>query len=247
MKMTAEEVLNRLQQTLLERADAQPLVAPRNFSGKEPDSAGSTRLVLRSLEETWGASATQLGRWLTDLLHGSAAWEIVQQPQPRKIKRLLLPRPPEISRCEPVLRIMRESGELSERERLLHDRDAALNFLWKSAALHEVERQQVAQEIYDRYLAEAAALSSVYRPLYQEMRRALGTVPPLTGLQVRSRPLLLPPLMAQLFNACHAINLFCSRRFQKRRAGDLPPSVAGAPIRFACGRRLRTRLNFSMR
>lgn len=210
MDETAEEVLRRFQKQMREQAETWPL--PATFAPTKDEDTfaapadSAQRPLLHRLEETWGASATQAGRWLDELLQGSAAWEIIERPLPGRKKRGEVPpllRFREIGHCEPLLRIMRESGELAERERLLQARDHALRAIARASAF-EAERHQAAGEIYDGYLADIARLATVYRPMYQEMRRALGTIPSLIGPRVRSHPFLQPPLMTRLFMACHA-------------------------------------------
>lgn len=204
---TAEGVLRRLQQQLIDRAEAKPLAvfSPVGYK-EEPPVAGGPRHRLRDLEEAWGASATREGRWLNELLQGSAAWEIIERPQPGKKRRDAppLPRFREISRCETLLRIMRESGELAEREHLLKERDTALRAIMQDAMLPEIGRQRAVREVYTHYFADVARLTEAYRPVYQEMRRALGTIPSLTGPRVHSHVFLQPPLITRLFAACHA-------------------------------------------
>lgn len=232
MEAPAEEILRRLQRQMLEQAEAKPLAAFAPVEDRHASASGSSRRILRSLEEAWGGSATQEGRWLDDLLQGSAAWEIIERPLPGR-KRRDAPPPPrfhEISRCEPLLQIMRESGELTERERLLHERDTVLRAIGQDAALSEGARQQAARAAYERYFADVARLTETYRPYYQELRRALGTIAPLTGPRVRSRPLLLPPLMAHLFRVCHADKdtLFAPAPDEARSGSGGPRIVSAA-------------------
>ena len=227
---TAEGVLRRLQQQMLEVAEAKPFAAfavVDNREDSEALTAGSSPHTLRGLEEAWGASATQRGRWLSELLEGSAAWEILERPLPGRKQRDAppLPRSRDITRCEPLLRIMRESGELSERERLLKERDETLRAMGKDAMLPEAERRRAVSEVFDRYSAGVAHLADTYRPFYQEMRRAQSTVASLTGPRVRSHAFLQPPLMARLFAACHADK---SAFFT-----PLPPRSSGTPYRAA--------------
>ena len=189
---TAETLLQKLQQTLLDAA-----------GDAGPHGAGSlaTRAALRTVERTYGAQATRYGRLLNDLVAGSHAWDLFEEPKARGSR---LPRIHELCVCEPLLEVMRQSGELAERERLLKERDAALAALWQSGAATDESRWLDGETIHDDYFAQVQQTSARYRAHYDSLRRAAsGTAAPLVGPRVRSRLLLQPPLMALLFRACH--------------------------------------------
>ena len=205
----AEELLARMRQLLLDRSSA---FAPPNAPGTSPPAPSSHR-ALRSLEDTYGPAATQPGRRLNDLLHGSAAWDLFERPVRGRGR---LPRAPDLTRCDPLLQVMRESGELAERERMLGERDRALLTIQSNPTTTYGERSAAARHVYDRYFAAVVELTNDYRPGYQELRRAVGTIPPLIAPRVRSRPMLQPPLMTRLFQTCHT-------------TGDDPPALPEMP------------------
>ena len=80
-----------------------------------------SRAALRAVEREHGGQATRYGRLLNDLVAGSHAWDLWEGPPRRETG---MPRLHALSVSEPVLRLMRESGELAERERLLRERDS---------------------------------------------------------------------------------------------------------------------------
>ena len=187
MEGTAEALLEKLQQSLLEAAGEAP---------------ASERAALRATERVYGAQATRYGRLLHDLTVGSPAWDLWEEPRPRGAS---LPRPHELSVCGPLLELMRHSGELAERERLLSQRDAALAAVWRRASGTDEERWLEAEAIQDGYFAGVQRAAARFRPHYESLRQAAsGATAPMAGPRVRSRPLLQPPLMALLFRACHA-------------------------------------------
>jgi len=190
----AEDLLARLQRHLLERARATPFATLDT-------GANTARETLRSMERTYGIAATQYGRRLHDLLTGTTAWMLFERPKPRSGRRL--PQIRELSACEPLLRVMRESGELAERERCLQARDAALITISQDPTVGEPMRRQLMREADDRFFADLARIGEAYRSYYQGLRRATGTIPPLIGPRIRSRPMLQPAGIAHLFAACH--------------------------------------------
>jgi hypothetical protein len=186
---TAESILQKLQ-TVLREAEG------------DTAAAGQTRAALRTFERTHGAQATRYGRLLHDLVTGSYAWDLFEEPSPKAKSRL--PRIHELCVCEPLLQIMRESGELAARERLLKQRDSDLATLWRQTDLTEEGRWQATETAHDTYFASVAETTEIYRAHYETLRQAAGgRAAPLVGPRVRSRPLLQPPLMALLFHACH--------------------------------------------
>lgn len=161
------------------------------------------RSALRAVERAHGAGVTRAGRRLQDLLDGSRAWDLFEAGvgQRRGGRR---PRVHALCICDPVLRAMRESGEMGERERLLTYRDAALADVWRPSLATEEERWQCALDIRDTYAADVAALAERHRAHYETLGRAASrSYASLAPPRVRSRPLLLPPLMMPLFRACH--------------------------------------------
>ena len=190
---TAEALLAQLQRALLGAAGDDPA-----------DEPGGSREALRAAERAYGAQATRCGRLLHDLLSGSHAWDLVPPPAGSRARARGLPRVHELCACEPVLRAMRESGELAERERLLRARDAALAALWRDDSATEGARWLDAEAVHDDYFAATGRTAEAYRAHYEALARAAsGAAAPLAGPRVRSRPLLQPPLMALLFRACH--------------------------------------------
>ena len=159
--MLAEESLHILQQTLLRQAP--------------PASAETRAQSLTRAEDRYGATAVAEGRALRDLLHGSAAWELFERPLPGGSKSRL-PRAPGLTRSEAVLDVMRDSGELAERERLLAHRDALLRE-YGAAPIPEPERSYLLRETYDAYFTDVTNLADRYSPLYLEMRRAVSAIP----------------------------------------------------------------------
>lgn len=189
-EVTAETLLQNLQQALMGAGRGVPGVP-----------SASARDEMRAVERTYGPRATRWGRALDELLAGSYAWNLFEAPPPRRSR---LPRVHDLSQCEPLLRVMRDSGELAERERLRHERDAALEALWHKVGRTEEERRLAAQAVQDDYEGAVRRLAEEYRPHYEGLRRATrGDASPLAGPRVRSRPLLLPPLTAALYAACH--------------------------------------------
>lgn len=191
---TAEELLRKFQALFVEKAPAAPISAGALATSNATQTA-------RMVERIYGHQATVYGRRLQELLTGTYAWDLFTRARPRKSR---LPRIHEISRCEPLLGIMRESGELARRERLLEERDAALVEIWRDESIDEIDRRAAAADVEARYASAVDAVSREYRPYYHRLRRATGVVPPLTGPRVRSRPLLQPPVLAHFFAACHA-------------------------------------------
>ena len=180
----AESLLQKLQQTLCDGANL---------------LNSSDRDALRDAERAHGAQATRYGRLLNELTEGSVAWDLWE-----KAGRARLPRVHELCLCEPLLRTMRESGELAERERLLKQRDAALADLWQQASATNEELRQGAETLYDEYFAAVAQVTESYQAHYSRIRQAArGMTLPLTGPRIRSRPFLQPPILALLFRACH--------------------------------------------
>ncbi len=175
MDETAETLLQQFQQTLR-----------------------SATTAVRDAERSYGAQATRAGRRLSDLLAGSPAWDLFEKPG-----RSRQPRLHELCGAEPVLQAMRESGELTERERLLEQRDNSLTALWEREATEE-DRWIASEEVHDAYFAAIRQAAETVRPHYEALRRAVSGHPaPLAGPHIRSRLLLLPPLMALLYRACH--------------------------------------------
>jgi hypothetical protein len=193
LQAIAEELLKNLQTVMMDRAEAIPSNAP--------GQAVSPRHKLKTVEKKYGPAATQYGRRLHDLLLGSPAWSLFDRSTPLRSRVIPIQ---QLSRCAPLLKIMRESGELAERERLLAERDQALVSTWNDSSLSPYDREQRANAAYDGYAAELSALARTYRPYYHKLRRAMGTIVPLAAPRVRARPMLQPPLMALLFAACHA-------------------------------------------
>ena len=181
---TAESLLQKLQAVL------------GGVSGADP-----SRAALRGLEREHGAQATRFGRLLNDLVAGSHAWDLWEEPSARGAR---LPRLHELCVSEPVLQLMRESGELAERERLLRERDAALAAAWGQSGATDEERWLGAEAIQDDYFAQVQQATAFYQGHYETLRcAASGRSAPLAGPRVRSRLLLQPPLMSLLFGACH--------------------------------------------
>ena len=181
---TAEALLQKLQAILGDAA------------GNDP-----SRAVLRATEREHGTQATRYGRLLSDLVSGSHAWDLWEGPQGRGER---LPRLHELCVSEPLLRLMRESGELAERERLLRERDAALAAVWGRGGATDEERWLAAEAVQDEYFAAVQQKTDSYHTHYETLRRAASDAPiPLAAPRVRSRLLLQPPLMALLFRACH--------------------------------------------
>jgi hypothetical protein len=206
VEISAEELLRKFQNVLLERAQAGSLTAgalsmPGERPQARPTATSTVRQTVRLVERTYGPLATQYGRRLQELLTGSYAWDLFERSKPRRSR---LPQMHELSRSEPLLLVMRESGELDERERLLVKRDTALVETWRDVSLSEIDRQDAAAALETDYAKAVRELAEKYRPYYHRLRRATGAVPPLTGPRVRSRPLLQPPVVAHFFAACHA-------------------------------------------
>lgn len=185
----AEALLRKLQAMLGDAAGADP-----------------SRTALRAVEREHGAQATRWGRLLNDLVAGSHAWDLWEGPQARGAQQqgVRLPRLHELCVSEPVLQLMRESGELAERERLLRERDAALAASWGRGGATDEERWLEAEAVQDEYFAAVQQATAAYRAHYETLRRiASGAPAPLAAPRVRSRLLLQPPLMSLLFGACH--------------------------------------------
>jgi hypothetical protein len=181
---TAEALLQKLQAVLGDAAGADP-----------------SRAALRSVEREHGAQATRWGRLLNDLVAGSHAWDLWEARQAHPAP---LPRLHELCVCEPVLQLMRESGELAEREHLLRERDAALAMAWGRPAATDEEWWLEAEAVQDGYFAAVQRATAAYQAHYEALRRAASGLPaPLAAPRIRSRLLLQPPLMSLLFGACH--------------------------------------------
>ena len=207
----AEALLRRLQAAL------------GSASGADP-----SRAELRAAEHEHGAAATRAGRLLDELLSGSHAWDLWEGPPPgRAAVGARLPRLHELCVCEPVLRLMRESGELAEREKLLRERDASLACAWGRAATDE-EHWLDAEAIRDDYDAAVQQVLNSYRGHYESLRRAASGAPaPLAAPRIRGRLLLQPPLMALLFGACHQEHREVD---ECRRNGDSLAWAGGGPL-----------------
>lgn len=189
---SAESLLRNLQNILAEAARA-----------LDPDGLGvsPTSESLRRVERSLGVRATHYGRVLNDLVCGSHAWDLFEDSHTDASG----PRIYELCRCEPLLRVMRDTGEMDARERLLRQRDARFVSLWQNPALSEEERRSETEALHADYQADVQRLALLFRPRYDELRRAaLDHIRPLASPRVHSRPLLQPPLMALLFRACHA-------------------------------------------
>lgn len=202
---TAEALLQKLQAVLGDTTGADP-----------------SRAALRATEREHGAQATRWGRLLNDLLAGSHAWDLWEGPQARGAQQpgARLPRLHELCVSEPVLRLMRESGELTERERLLRERDAALAAAWARGGVTDEERWLDAEAVQDVYFNAVQRVTDLYRAHYETLRRAAsGTPAPLAAPRVRSRLLLQPPLMSLLFGACHR-DLEASEPTECRQGGN---------------------------
>ena len=184
---TAEAILQKFQAVL------------GNVAGDD-----APRATLRATEREHGAQATRWGRLLNELVSGSHAWDLWEGPPGRAAPGARLPRGYELCVCEPVLRLMRESGELAERERLLRERDAALAAAWGRSGATDEARWLAAEEVQDGYFAAVEETTASYQAHYETLRRAASGAPaPLAAPRIRSRLLLQPPLMALLFRACH--------------------------------------------
>jgi len=200
---TAEALLKKLQSVLLGAA--------------EDDTGTGARAALRETERAHGAQATRWGRLLNDIVVGSHAWDLLEGPPARGGR---LPRLHELSVSEPLLQLMRESGELAERERLLRERDLALAVSWSRAGAMDEERWLEAEAIRDDYFARVQQTTEGYRAHYEALRRAASGLPaPLAAPRVRSRLLLQPPVMALLFRACHQERELESREATECRQG----------------------------
>ena len=189
-----------------------------------------SRASLRATERAHGAAATRAGRLLSDLVAGSHAWELWEGTPGRGTpgQGARLPRLHELCVCEPVLQLMRESGELAEREHLLRGRDAALAAAWGRGAATDEERWLDAEAIQDDYFAAVARATASYQAHYEALRQAASGLPaPLAAPRVRSRLLLQPPLMALLFAACHEEQGLEGREAAERRRGGSALSWSG--------------------
>lgn len=190
MDETAETLFEKFRQALSDAA-----------GGPDP----SDRSALQAVEEVYGAQATRTGRRLSDLLAGSPAWDIFEKPARSRLPRLYV-----LCGAEPVLRAMRESGELDAREMLLKQRDTALAAVWEQGLAWEQglstdeERWAAAEAIHEDYAAGVRQTAEAYRAHYEILRRAVSDrTAPLAAPNIRSRVLLQPPIMALLFRACH--------------------------------------------
>ena len=191
-----------------------------------------SRADLRTVEREHGATATRAGRLLSDLVAGSHAWDLWEGPPGRAATGhgARLPRLHELCVCEPVLQLMRESGELAEREHLLRERDAALASAWGRAAASDEEHWLAAEAIRDGYFAAVERVTDSYQAHYEALRRAASGLPaPLAAPRVRSRLLLQPPLMALLFAACHE-ELESRETVEFRRGGNSLAWSGGDPL-----------------
>ena len=216
--LTAETILQKLQQVLIE-------------AGGDTPEAGQTRTALKTVERTHGAQATRYGRLLHDLVNGSHAWDLFEEPQrgQSKSRGPSLPRIHALCVCEPLLQIMRDSGELTERERLLKERDSGLAALWRREGQSEESRWLETEAIHDAYFVGVAQTTDTFRVHYEALRSASGgRVAPLVGPRVRSRLLLQPPLMALLFQACHSDALPGAR--EHRQGGNAVQVLPAAPL-----------------
>lgn len=194
----------------------------------ETSGAGASRADLRAAEREHGATATRAGRLLDELLAGSRAWDLWEGPPGRAPAAARLPRLHELCVCEPVLRLMRESGELAERECLLRQRDGALAAAWGRTAATDEERWLGAEAVRDDYDAAVTQVTACYQGHYESLRRAASGGPaPLAAPRVRGRLLLQPPLMALLFGACHQEN---HEAEECRRNGDSLAWTGAAPL-----------------
>src|SRR5579862_2534184 len=152
---TAESLLTSLQDVLLEAAklagdeppsgDADLNVRSSVVSGRQNTKR---RSKLREIEHSYGPSATRFGRMLSELVSGSYAWDLF--PDLRGPEREG-PRIYELCRCEPVLRAMRASGELAEREELLQGRNTRFAALWQDSTLTDEDRRYETETLYADY------------------------------------------------------------------------------------------------
>jgi hypothetical protein len=209
MEESAESILKSYQEVLLLTARAGGFAA---LIGS--DKPLSDRDAMLEAERAYGAKGSQHGRLLSELLVDSFAWDFFAQRDKRgnytsSIRGLC--------ECEPLLKIMRDSGELAEREGLLSERDNGFVAVWQNPSLTNDQRQRETQAAYDTYFAGVRRISEQYRARYDERRNVVhGDVTPLIGPKIRSHPILQPPLMALMYNACHA-----------PRDGNFQPFVAG--------------------
>ena len=195
-------------------------------------AAGATpsRAALRTVEREYGATATRAGRLLSELVAGSRAWDLWEGPPGRAARGRdgRLPRLHELCVCEPVLRLMRESGELAKREHLLRERDAALAMAWGHGSASDEGHWLEAEAIRDGYFEAVARVTDSYQTHYEELRGAAnGSPTPLAAPRVRSHLLLQPPLMALLFAACHQDSELQSRGATECRRGGNSLAWAG--------------------
>lgn len=188
---TAEQILQRLQRALQNTTQG---------DGAEMSCEALPREAMRKTERSYGPQATRAGRRLHELTCDSYAWDMFERR--RRIKPHL-PHLHELCQCEPLLHLMRVSGELGERERLLRERDAALAALWQTDFRTEGERWLAVEEVQEEYFLQARRTAETYRAHYAALQTAAGHDQPLDGPRIRSRPLLQPPLMTLLFGACH--------------------------------------------
>ena len=170
------------------------------YSVSERDPA-----LVQSVEKNYGARAIRAGRCLDELLAGSTAWELFEPPVPRRSR---LPRLHELSQCAPLLNIMRESGELGDRERAFVQKDAKLAALWQDSTLTDEQRRLQTESEYSHYRDTLSKISAAYRPKYEHLKRAVqGDAIPLTGPRVSVRTMLQPPLIATFYSACHTADV----------------------------------------
>lgn len=164
----------------------------------------------RVVERAYGTKATRAGRLLSELTEGSFAWDVFEDMAVAQGVSDVpaVPRSGLLARCEPLLKLMRASGELGERERLLRARDARLQSLWLDSRLSDETRHAQVADVHADYLDAVETLAQTFRAFYESQRRtSRDAVLPLVSPRIRVRPLLLPPLMAALFAACHGPGL----------------------------------------
>jgi len=190
-----------------------------------------SRAALRAVERAHGAAATRAGRLLSELVAGSHAWDLWEGPPGHQAQAhgARLPRLHELCVCEPVLQLMRESGEMVEREHLLRERDAALAEIWARREATDERRWLDSETVQDEYFAAVQQVTASYLAHYEALREVASGFPaPLAAPRVRSRLLLQPPLMALLFSACHQESGLKSREAAECRRGGNALAWAGS-------------------
>lgn len=193
----AERLLHNLQRVLLVAAQA-----VHSEGDDQREITDADRDAIRDAEQSYGAQCTHYGRLLNELVSGSHAWDLFEKSPDHPAG---LPRVYEISQCEPLLRIMRESGELAERENLLRGRDMALSSLWLDPSRSEHEQRILADRIHEDYDTAVRKSIARYRANYLQLGASMPpSTAPIAGPRVRSRPFLQPPLIALLYKACHS-------------------------------------------